>query len=91
VGIDWTPKLAILLFISSTFGTVLPYWGVASAGRRLSAGAVALGLLATPVLGILSATFALGEAPDAVTWAAVALVIGGVLVGTRGAGTTPAA
>ncbi len=83
VQIDWTPQLLLLLFLTSTFGTVLPYWAVASAGRRLSAGAVSLGLLGAPIVGVLAATFALGEAPDAVVWIALACVIGGVLIGTR--------
>ncbi len=83
VQIDWTPQLLLLLFLTSTFGTVLPYWAVASAGRRLSAGAVSLGLLGAPIVGVLAATFALGEAPDTVIWIALACVIGGVLIGTR--------
>jgi drug/metabolite transporter (DMT)-like permease len=89
VAIAWTPKLALLLFLTSTFGTVLPYWAVASAGRSMPASSVALGLLATPIVGIIAATLALGEAPDAVVWTAMALVTGGVLIGTRGAQTAP--
>ena len=82
ISIDWSARLVILLFVTSTFGTVLPYWAVASAGRRLSAGAVSLGLLGTPIVGILAATFALGEVPDAVVWVAIVCVTGGVLIGT---------
>jgi drug/metabolite transporter (DMT)-like permease len=83
VAIAWTPKLALLLFFTSTFGTVLPYWAVASAGRSMPASSVSLGLLATPIVGIIAATLALGEAPDVVVWTAMALVTGGVLIGTR--------
>ena len=89
VAIAWTPKLALLIFFTSTFGTVLPYWAVASAGRRMPASSVSLGLLATPIVGIIAATVALGEAPDAVVWTAMALVTGGVLIGTRGPQTAP--
>ena len=89
VAIAWTPKLALLLFLTSTFGTVLPYWAVASAGRSMPASSVSLGLLATPIVGIVAATLALGEALDAVVWVAMALVTGGVLIGTRSAQAAP--
>jgi drug/metabolite transporter (DMT)-like permease len=90
VAIAWTPKLALLLFFTSTFGTVLPYWAVASAGRRMPASSVSLGLLATPIVGIIAATLALGEAPDAVVWTAMAMVTAGVLIGTRNPEKAPA-
>ena len=73
-AIDWNMKLLVLLFAASTLGTVLPYWAVASAGRNLSAGAVSLGLLGAPIIGIIAATLALGEAPDATVWLAVASI-----------------
>jgi len=89
-AIEWSGRLIGLLLATSVLGTVLPYWAVASAGRRLSAGAVSLGLLGAPIIGIVVATLALGEAPDTTVWIAIACVIGGVTVGTTTVGTTTA-
>jgi drug/metabolite transporter (DMT)-like permease len=59
------------------------------AGRNLPALSVSMGLLGAPIIGVLVAMMALGEIPDAAVWVALALVIGGVALGsskTRRAG-----
>ena len=82
--IDWNARLVLLLVSTSVLGSTIPYWAIATAGRRLSAGTVSLGLLGTPVVGVLSAMVALGEVPEAAVWIALALIIGGVVFGTTG-------
>lgn len=83
-AIDWNLKVVILLLASSITGQALPQWAVVVAGRGFSAGSVSLGLLASPIIGIVIAAIALGEALDPYVWLAVAFVIGGVALGTTG-------
>lgn len=82
--VDWNAKLIALLFITSILGSSIPYWAIAMAGRRLSAVTVSLGLLGTPIIGIVAATIALGESPGLSVWVALVLVIGGVALGAAG-------
>ncbi len=89
VAIDWNLKLIGLLFASSLFGVVIPYWAIAMAGRRLSAVTVSQGLLGAPIVGVAVATVALGEIPDLTVWLALVLVIGGVALGTSGSWARP--
>ena len=61
------------------------YWATAVASRNLPAVTTALGLLTTPVVSVAVATLWLGEP---LTWplvAAIALVLGGIALGTTGA------
>jgi drug/metabolite transporter (DMT)-like permease len=78
---DWSPRLVALLLYSGIPGTVIAYWAVAMAGRRLPASTVSLGLLATPVVGIVIAAGLLGEAVTASMTIAVVLVLAGVALG----------
>jgi drug/metabolite transporter (DMT)-like permease len=82
LAIDWNAKIVVLLLASSIIGQALPQWAVVVAGRGLSAGTVSLGLLASPIIGIVTAAAALGEPLDLYVWLAVFLVIGGVALGT---------
>jgi len=82
LAVDWDTTLVLLLLVSSIFGQALPQWAVVVAGRGLSAGTVSLGLLASPIIGIIGASIALNEPLDIYVWLAVLLVIGGVAVGT---------
>jgi drug/metabolite transporter (DMT)-like permease len=84
LAIDWNAKFVVLLLASSILGQALPQWAVVVAGRGLSAGTVSLGLLASPIIGIVGAAVALGEPLDFYVWLAVFLVIGGVALGTMG-------
>ena len=81
--VTWTPRLSALLLYGGLLGTVLPYWALPMAGRRLPAVTVALGLLATPVVSTIVATLWLREP---VTWTlatAIVLILGGVALGAR--------
>jgi len=55
--------------------TAFAYWAVVEAGRHYPASTIAVGLLATPTLGLLISALMLGEAVDA------PLLVGVVLVG----------
>lgn len=75
---DWTPGAAALLVAVSTLGLIVPYWAIASAGRGLSANAVSLGMLGSPLIGIVGSALALGEDVGPALLVAVACVLGGV-------------
>jgi drug/metabolite transporter (DMT)-like permease len=78
----WTPKLAGLFLFASVFGVVVAYWAMASVNRSLPAITTSLGILATPVVGTLFSTVALGEALDPTLIVAMLLILGGIAVGT---------
>src|SRR5262245_13056319 len=59
--IAWTPSLVALLLYGGIIGTALAYWAVAMASRDLPAVVTSLGLLATPVVSVVTATLWLGE------------------------------
>jgi drug/metabolite transporter (DMT)-like permease len=80
----WDLALILMLLYAAVPGTALAYWAVAVANRRLPAVTTSLGLLGVPIISIVTATVALGEALTPSLLAAVALVIGGVAVGTIG-------
>ena len=84
VPIDWNLELTALMIVTSIAGVAIPYWAVAMAGRSLSAISVSQGLLGAPIVGVVFATLALGEAPEVAVWIALVFVIGGVVVGTAG-------
>jgi drug/metabolite transporter (DMT)-like permease len=79
--VEWSWRLVLLLLYGGIPGTALAYWAVAMAGRRLPASTVSLGLLATPVVGIVVAVLWLGESLTVSLGVAIALVLGGVALG----------
>ena len=81
---DWTPRLAALFAYAGLPGSALAYWASAMAGLRLPAATTSLGLLATPVVSVALATLWLGERPGASLLVGVALILGGVALGTVG-------
>jgi drug/metabolite transporter (DMT)-like permease len=78
---EWNWRLVLLLLYSGIPGTVVAYWAVAMAGQRLPAITVSLGLLASPIIGIVVAAAWLGEPLTASLIVAIALVLGGVALG----------
>jgi drug/metabolite transporter (DMT)-like permease len=80
----WDVTLVLMLLYAAVPGTALAYWAVAVASRHLPAVTVSLGLLGVPIVSILTATLALGEALTPSLLAAMALVIGGVAIGATG-------
>ena len=77
-AVEWSARLVALLLYSGVVGMGLAYWAAASAGRLLPAVTVSVGLLATPMVSIVLATFWLGETVTPSLVAAVALILGGV-------------
>jgi drug/metabolite transporter (DMT)-like permease len=80
--IEWTPSLAILLLYGGAFGTALAYWAIAMVNRSLPAATTSIGLLATPVVGTITAAIVLGESIPPTLLVAMILIVGGIAVGT---------
>jgi drug/metabolite transporter (DMT)-like permease len=80
--IDWTPRLAALLLFSGLISTALAHWAMAMVNRSLPAVSTSLGLLATPAIGIVSAAVILGEPLEPTLLLALALIVGGIALGT---------
>jgi drug/metabolite transporter (DMT)-like permease len=80
--IAWDIQVSALLLYAGVVCTALAYWAMSAANRSLPAVTTSLGLLATPVLGILSAGVILHEPLEPSLLVAIALIIGGITIGT---------
>jgi drug/metabolite transporter (DMT)-like permease len=80
-----TPHFLLLLVYGGTISTSLAYWALNTVNRSLPATSTALGLLAVPLFGVVSSIVTLGETFDALTLAALLLIVGGIAIGTIGA------
>ena len=69
-------------------GTAIAYWATATASRHLPAVTTSLGLLATPVVSVITATLWLGEPLTPSLVVAIVLVLGGVAIGGSGRAAT---
>lgn len=82
----WQPVTAFVIVV--LFATCLSFWGLVMAGRRLPAVAVSLGQLATPVIGVVSASIIVSEIPSRADIAGLTLIVFGValaaILGRRG-------
>jgi drug/metabolite transporter (DMT)-like permease len=78
----WTPNLVLLLLYSALPGSALAFWGAAVAAQNLPAVTTSLGLLAAPVIGIVASAVIFGERPTLSLGIAVAMIIGGIALGT---------
>ena len=80
--IAWTAELAYAFAYNGIIGTALGFWAMTVVNRRVPATTAALGVLATPVVGMaLSAVF-LGEKLDAGLIIAATMIILGIAIGT---------
>lgn len=85
--IAWTPRLAALLLYSGIVCTAFAHWAMTMVNRSLPAVTTSLCLLATPLLGIVSATVFLGEPLEPSLFLAMTLIIGGIALGAIGGGS----
>ncbi|RVU14265.1 DMT family transporter [Methylobacterium oryzihabitans] len=74
----WTGRTGLLLAFSGLVGTALGYWAMSVVNRGLPALATALGLTATPVVGIACAGLALGDPLTPPLVVAATLIVGGI-------------
>lgn len=81
-AVAWSPQLALLFFVGALGGVALPYWAMTTVNRSLPAVTTSLGVLATPVLGTICSAIALAEPITPTLLAAMALILGGIAVGT---------
>jgi drug/metabolite transporter (DMT)-like permease len=80
--IAWNARLFGLLLLSGTVCTAFANWAMTMVNRSLPAVTTSLCLLATPVLGIFCATLILNEPLEPSLFLAMALIIGGIALGT---------
>lgn len=57
----WDVRLVALLIFSGVFGTAVPFWAASVASRGLPAATTSLGLLATPIVSMMTSVIVLGE------------------------------
>jgi drug/metabolite transporter (DMT)-like permease len=79
--ISLNPTLLMLLAFCGIPGTALAYWAMTVINASLPATTTALGVLATPVVGILGGCLVLGESVDLPLAAASFLILGGIAFG----------
>jgi drug/metabolite transporter (DMT)-like permease len=80
--IDWSSSLAGAFLYAGICGTALAYWAMSMVNRSLPAVTTSLGILATPVIGVASSAMTLGEPISASLIVAMAMILGGIAVGT---------
>jgi drug/metabolite transporter (DMT)-like permease len=84
--IVWSTRLVALLLFSGVICTAFANWAMTMVNRSLPAVTTSLCLLATPLLGIISATLLLSEPLEPSLFLAMALIIGGITLGTVAGG-----
>jgi drug/metabolite transporter (DMT)-like permease len=80
--IEWTPPLALAFLYAGIVGTALAYWAMAMVNRSLPAATSSLGILATPVIGVIVSTLALGETIDISLVVSMTMILSGIAIGT---------
>ncbi len=79
--VRWSVRLALLLAYGSVVSVALAYWAMAMVNRSLPAMTTSLGVLATPVVGLLCSMGVLGEDFSLALLVGLALIIGGIVLG----------
>ena len=80
--INWHWELVLQMLYSGLFGIALAYWAITLVNRALPAMTTALGLLGVPIFGITCSALFLGERLGWPLLAAMALIVGGIALGT---------
>jgi drug/metabolite transporter (DMT)-like permease len=87
--IVWTPVLAANFLYGGVFGIALAYWAMSMVNRSLPAVTTSLGVLATPVVGVITSAVVFGEPVTGSLIFAMAMILGGIAVGTIARGAAP--
>jgi drug/metabolite transporter (DMT)-like permease len=80
--ITWSPKLAGAFLYAGLCGTALAHWAMVTVNRSLPSVTTSLGLLATPVVGVVTSAIFLGEHVSTSLICAMAMILGGIAIGT---------
>eukprot|EP01035_Chromulina_nebulosa_P003418 gene3418-4656_t len=91
-NIVWTRNLVGAFLFAGIAGTALAHWAMVMINRSLPATVTSLGLLATPVMGVVLSALFLGETVSLSLIIAMAMILGGIAMGTvsrRTAGAVP--
>lgn len=80
--IVWSNALIMWFAYSGLVGTALGFWAMTVVGRNVPATTTSLGILATPVVGIVSSVAFLGEQVDPSLLIAATTIIAGIGIGT---------
>jgi len=80
--IVWTDELAGAFLFAGVVGTALAHWAMVLVNRSLPATVTSLGLLATPVMGVAASALLLGEPVSLSLLTAMAMILGGIALGT---------
>lgn len=81
-GIIWSGELGGAFLFAGVIGTALAHWAMVLINRSLPATVTSLGLLATPVMGVAASAVLLGEPVSLSLLAAMAMILGGIVLGT---------
>lgn len=81
-AIVWRRELVLAFLFAGICGTALAHWAMALINRSLPATVTSLGLLATPVMGVVLSALLLGETVSLTLISAMALILGGIALGT---------
>jgi drug/metabolite transporter (DMT)-like permease len=84
-AVAWSTDLTLLVLYAAIPGTAIAYWATAVASRGLPSITMSIGLLAAPLISIVTATLALGEPVSLALIAALGLIIGGIAIGATDA------
>ncbi len=81
--ITWTPALTWQMGYSGLLGTAFGFWAMTVVNRHLSAIVTSLGLLATPVFGMIFSQYILGESLDMPLIIASTFILVGIGLGCK--------
>jgi len=85
-AIVWTGELAGAFLFAGVVGTALAHWAMVLINRSLPATVTALGLLATPVMGVAASSVLLGEPVSLSLLSAMVMILAGIALGTMSFG-----
>jgi drug/metabolite transporter (DMT)-like permease len=90
--VAWTTLLTANFLYGGVFGIAMAYWAMSMVNRSLPATTTSLGILATPVLGVIASAIVFNEPVEPSLIFAMVMILGGIAVGTipfGGAGASP--